>query len=146
MATRTVSLVTSPRAIAAATAAHDPVPQASVSPTPRSCTRSDSAPGPRGAHASTFAGPIASADAVRADAGPPVAETAGIAGIERGAAVGLVDDDEVIPAAVHLRESHAATPPSGGTSSSASVVVGSTHRMRGSRRNQVIWRREYART
>ena len=75
-------------------------------------------------------------DAVRADATPAVAELADALGIEL---VGSVDDHEIVSAALHLGELHAAASTIAG---SGSVAIGSNQRIAGSRRNQVIWRRE----
>ena len=66
----------------------------------------------------------------------PIAELASTLGAEVSRSV---DDDEVVAAAVHLREPHAAAAT---MSSSGSVDVGSNQRIAASRRNQVIWRRE----
>src|SRR5437899_208760 len=75
-------------------------------------------------------------DAVRADATPTVAELADAVG---GQFVRSFDDHEIVSAALHLGELHAAASTIAG---SGSVAVGSNQRIAGSRRNQVIWRRE----
>src|SRR6266550_900366 len=75
-------------------------------------------------------------DAVGAHAPPAVADLTNAVRGERDRAV---HDQEVVPAAVHLREFQAAASRIASVGSSA---VGSYHRIVASLRNHVIWRRE----
>src|SRR5204863_2099142 len=77
---------------------------------------------------------------VGSDPAPAVAKIARPCGGHVGRSI---HDHEVVPAAVHLRELHAAASTISG---SGSVAVGSNQRIAASRRNQVSWRREEART
>ena len=82
---------------------------------------------------------LCGADDENAIGSDPAAAVAYLADPRRGELDWPIDHDEVVPAAVHLGELHAAASRIFG---SGSAAVGSNQRIAASLRNQVIWRRE----